>query len=125
MILPAESHLAFGRVKTHALHCPDQGFGFAVGLGGGQGGGDGHGCRKPACRKKIGRGIEFGLVAFDHFIIQRVFGDAVIVIGRPFHAGEIFVHRHGRQNIAAGGNVNAVTLEIQVGDLEGIAGTRP
>jgi branched-chain amino acid transport system substrate-binding protein len=47
-----------------------------------------------------------------------------VVFGRYFHAGEFLEFHHRRHDVAAGGDLDVVALQVQVGDLERVAGAR-
>jgi hypothetical protein len=52
-------------------------------------------------------------------------GNAEVVVGGAFHAGEVLVAGHGRQDVAARGDLDAVALQVHVGNLERVARHRP
>jgi hypothetical protein len=68
--------------------------------------------------EEVGRRLELLVVHGHQRFVDRVLGDAEVVVGGAFHAGEVLVGGHGRQDVAAGGDLDAVALQVQVGDLE-------
>ena len=64
-------------------------------------------------------------MARHHGFVDRVLRDAEVVIGGAFHAGKLLVGGHGRQDVAAGGDLDAVALQVQINNLEWVAGAGP
>src|ERR1017187_4093273 len=125
VVFLAEDHLPLRRLEGHAFHRGDQLFG----VGGparllrrthdGEAGG--HAPR----REEVGGRLEPLLVLRHEPLVDRVLRNVVVVIGGALHAGEGLVRRERRQDVAAGRDLDAVALRVEVGDLEGVSGAGP
>jgi hypothetical protein len=71
----------------------------------------------PPAVKKSGGALNWLVVVGHQPLVDRVLRDAEVVVQRAFHAGEVLVGHHRRQDVAAGGQLDAVALGLQVGDL--------
>ena len=125
MVFLAEGHLALGRFEAHAFHGLDQGVGRSVTLAVGQRRHNRHGSREAAGREEVRRCLELAVMTRHHRFIDRVLRNAEVVIRRPFHARQILVRGHRRQDVAAGRDLDAVALQVEIDDLERVAGTGP
>src|SRR5690606_1307568 len=121
MVFLAEGHLALGRVEAHAFHGGNQLVRVGVTTGLLERGNDGHARAHAAGGEEVRRRAVALLVLGHEPLVDRVLRDVVVVIGRAFHARELLVRGHGREDVAAGGDLDAVALEVEVGDLERVA----
>jgi hypothetical protein len=53
----------------------------------------------------------------DEPVVHRVLGDAVVIVGRAFHAGEALVGGQRREDVAAGRQLDAVAAGVEVHEL--------
>ena len=125
MVFLAEGHLALGRLEAHALHGLDELVGVGVAVRGLEGRDQRHGRAEAAGREEVWRGLELLVVRGHHGFVHGVLGDAEVVVRGAFHAGEVLVRSHGGQDVAAGGDLDAIALEVHVSDLERVACTGP
>lgn len=125
MVVFPEHHLALRRVELQAFHRRDQLLGVGR-LRLGDGGDDGHRGGEAARGEEVRRRVEALLVLGDQPVVHRVLRDLVEVVGGAFHAGQALIGGECRQDVAAGGELDAVALRIHVLELgQRIAGAGP
>ncbi len=64
----------------------------------------------PPAVKKSGGAVVALLVLGHQPVVHRVLGDVVVVIGGALHAGQLLVGLERRQDVAAGGELDAEAL---------------
>ena len=114
VVLLAEGHLALGRVEAHAFHRGDQLLGVGATSPSSSAVDHRHRGREAAGGEEVRRRVEALLVLGDQPVVHRVLRDVVVVVGRAFHAGELLVGRHRRQDVAAGRDLDAEALRVHV-----------
>ena len=73
--------------------------------------------RKPARGEEVRRRVEALLVLGHEPVVHRVLREVVVVVDGALHAGIVLVDLHGGQDVAAGRDLDAEALGLQVGDL--------
>ena len=121
MIFLAECHLPFGCIKTHAFHCFDQGVGRSIAVGFFQRSHQGHRSGEATSGKEIRWRFELFVVLGHHGLIHWIFWNTKIIIRRTLHTRKLLISRHCRQDIPPCRNLDVVTLQVHIGNFEGIS----
>ncbi len=99
MVFRTECHSALWGLPRHAFHRFNQRFSICwTSLLDGFNRSDT--CCHPTSGEEIWRAVIAIKMLFNEPIVHRVVGQLVIVIGRPFHAGKLFIGFECRQNVA-------------------------